>query len=170
MRVKKSRKTMVYILMGVSGAGKTLIGQKLADQLGIPFYDGDNFHPEENVRKMASGSPLNDNDRKPWLETLAKNIKKWEQKGGVVLACSALKKSYRKLLVKEDPDNVQFIYLKGRMSLIAERITGRTDHFMPEELLESQFEALEEPEDAITVSVDQTPDEIINFIISQIGD
>lgn len=159
---------MVYILMGVSGSGKTLIGQKLAHRLDLPFYDGDDFHPESNIEKMESGKPLNDRDRKPWLESLAKHARQWQQEGGAVLACSALKKSYRDILRSRESENICFIYLKGTPSLIADRIFGRKDHFMPEDLLESQFEALEEPQNAITVSVDQTPDEVIRSILNKL--
>lgn len=160
---------MVYILMGVSGAGKTLIGQKLSAKLGIPFYDGDNYHPPENVTKMQSGHPLNDNDRTPWLQILAQKIDQWNQQGDAILACSALKKQYRDLLKNESSgNNIIFIYLKGPQSLIAQRISDRPDHFMPEELLESQFEALEEPKQCITISIDQPPDAVADTIIKQI--
>jgi len=162
---------MVYILMGVSGAGKTLIGQKLSNELDLPFYDGDDFHPEANVKKMASGQPLNDRDRRPWLEHLASKINEWNQSGGAILACSALKKSYRELLIsKSAPEEVTFIYLKGSAELIAGRLSNRSDHFMPEELLASQFEVLEEPENAITVSVDQAPAEIVDEILIKISE
>lgn len=162
---------MVYILMGVSGAGKTLIGQKLSAKLDIPFFDGDNFHPPENVAKMKSGNPLQDEDRRPWLNTLAKKIEEWNKQGDAILACSALKKSYRELLKSHcSEDSIVFIYLKGPAPLIAKRLENRSNHFMPEELLESQFETLEEPDQCITVPIDQTPEEIVNFIIKQTGD
>lgn len=163
---------MIYILMGVSGAGKTLIGKKLSDQLGLPFYDGDDFHPEANVQKMSSGQPLNDRDRRPWLMALARKVSEWNRSGGAILACSALKKSYRELLMSNNnPAQVIFIYLKGSPELIAGRLSDRSDHFMPEDLLASQFEALEEPkgENAITVSVDQTPDEIVDEILGKLN-
>lgn len=160
---------MVYILMGVSGAGKTLIGRKLSAKLEIPFYDGDDFHPPENVSKMKSGQPLNDDDRWPWLEKLACKISEWNQEGDAILACSALKKRYRELLKSHSAeDSVVFIYLKGPATLIADRIENRSNHFMPEELLESQFETLEEPDQCITVSINQSPEEIVNFIIDEI--
>ncbi len=157
---------MVYIMMGVSGAGKTLIGQKLAERLGLPFYDGDNYHPEANMQKMSSGQPLNDTDRRPWLEILAEKIAEWQANSGAVLACSALKEKYRALLTSQQ--DACFIYLQGTIPLIAGRIADRADHFMPEELLQSQFEALEEPMEAVTVSVDQTPEEILNEIMNQL--
>ncbi|WP_372633413.1 gluconokinase [Fodinibius sp.] len=157
---------MIYIVMGVSGSGKTVVGQKLARRLGVPFHDGDNFHPQDNIKKMESGRPLNDRDRRPWLETLARKIAEWHISGGAVLACSALKKKYRDLLCSRQ--NAQFIYLKGPIPLIAERMADRTGHFMPEKLLESQFEALEEPSEAITVSIEPPPEEIVSAILGQL--
>lgn len=159
---------MVYILMGVSGAGKTLIGKKLADRLGLPFHDGDDFHPEENVRKMKSGKPLNDRDRRPWLQTLAERIRAWNSGDGAVLACSALKKSYREILRGDDPANVLFIHLKGSLPLVASRLSERTEHFMPRELLKSQYEALEEPDKALEVSIDQPPEQVVAAILDRL--
>lgn len=158
---------MVYIVMGVSSSGKSLIGEKLARKLGVPFYDADDFHPEENVEKMTSGQPLNDNDRLPWLQILARNIVQWEQAHGAVLACSALKESYR-IILSPSATPVRFIYLKGSKELIAQRMQKRSGHFMPESLLDSQFEALEEPEDTITVNIDKSPDQIIQSILREI--
>lgn len=158
---------MIYIIMGVSGAGKTLIGSRLAKKLGQPFYDADDFHPESNVKKMSAGEPLNDRDRLPWLQQMARQMPKWEQRGGAVLACSALKASYRKLLSPPGIP-VRFIYLNGSKELIAKRMAGRDGHFMPESLLDSQFEALEEPTDAIFISIDKTPEEIVGEILRQI--
>lgn len=157
---------MIYIVMGVSGAGKTLIGQRLARRLDIPFYDGDDFHPESNIQKMESGQPLNDDDRRPWLEILARKMNEWEESRGAVLACSALKQQYRRILVSQE--SARFIYLKGSLSLIADRLAQREGHFMPEELLASQFEALEEPGNAVTVSVDQSPEQIVADILNRI--
>lgn len=152
--------------MGVSGAGKTLIGQRLARRLDMPFYDGDDFHPKSNIQKMESGQPLNDDDRRPWLEILARKMNEWEKSGGAILACSALKKQYRRILVSQE--SARFIYLKGTLSLIAERLAQREGHFMPEELLASQFEALEEPKNAVTVLVDQLPEQIVADILNRI--
>lgn len=160
---------MVYIVMGVSGAGKTMIGQKLAAELGLPFYDGDDFHPPENIAKMEAGQPLDDSDREPWLRILANKIREWNKQEGAVLACSALKKSYRKILKsKSAAENIRFIYLKGDPSLISKRLAGRAGHFMPKSLLESQFKALEEPQGAVTVSVDQQPGKIVRDIINKL--
>ncbi|MDX1586637.1 MAG: gluconokinase [Balneolaceae bacterium] len=159
---------MIYIVMGVSSSGKSLIGQKLAEELDFAFYDADDYHPAENVRKMESGKPLNDEDRLPWLQKLRRNMVQWEQTGGAVLACSALKKSYRDMLNPSDIPT-RFIYLKGSKDVIAERMKKRIDHFMPDSLLESQFQALEEPVNAITVDVDQSPADIVNEIIGQLN-
>ena len=140
---------MIYIVMGVSGAGKTRVGKILAEELSLPFYDADDFHPQFNVEKMKSGKPLDDYDRKPWLEDLANKIVQWQNEGGAVLACSALKKSYRQLLKSKAESGVQFIYLKGRPDMIGKRLRKREGHYMPPDLLDSQFEALEEPEEQL---------------------
>ncbi|HLR26657.1 MAG TPA: gluconokinase [Fodinibius sp.] len=159
---------MVYIVMGVSGAGKSLIGSKLARELRLPFFDADHFHPQENITKMESSQPLNDRDRWPWLQRLRKNIAQWEQEGGAILACSALKRSYRRVLAPPEIP-VQFIYLKGPEKLILKRMNQRDGHFMPEELLASQFDALEEPAQAITVNIDQSPAEIVRSLCKKIS-
>lgn len=156
------------ILMGVSGCGKTSIGKLLAEKLDVPFYDGDDFHPEANVEKMRSGKPLNDQDRLPWLKTLADQIKKMNQKGGGVLACSALKQSYRNILAEST--NVTFVYLKGNQKLIADRLSDREGHYMPAELLDSQFQDLEEPVDSVTVLINQAPEEIVEEILGKLED
>ncbi|SMO46851.1 gluconokinase [Fodinibius sediminis] len=158
---------MIYIVMGVSGAGKTVVGQELARRLGLPFYDGDEFHPPANIQKMESGRPLNDADRRPWLLKLAAKMVEWEAEGGAVLACSALKERYRQLLISKH--EAQFIYLRGTVSLIAERLSERTGHFMPESLLKSQFETLEEPDEAITVSVDRPPEAVVSAILEKLA-
>ncbi len=160
---------MIYVVMGVSGAGKTVIGRKLAKKLGVPFYDADDYHPEANVKKMASGKPLNDDDRMPWLLELARNVEKWDKSGGAVLACSALKKKYRKVLRSNPSVEIRLIYLKGDKELIAARLGTREGHFMPPGLLDSQFEALEEPENAITVEVDSGPDDVAGEILEKLG-
>lgn len=159
---------MVYILMGVSGCGKTTVGKKLAGKLNLSFYDADDFHPEKNVKKMESGVPLNDDDRYPWLEILSDNIARWNKSEGAVLACSALKKSYRDHLRKEINSSVTFIYLKGSKELIYDRLKNREEHYMPSSLLDSQFKTLEEPEDAITITVDSDLENIIKEIMEQL--
>ncbi len=162
---------MVYVIMGVSGCGKTTIGKLLAKQLKLSFYDADNFHPQTNIRKMEQGIPLNDDDRKPWLDILSKKINEWNQTGGAVLACSALKKSYRDLLRNVNSDgavNVKFIYLKGSKEIIYKRLNDREGHYMPPELLNSQFQDLEEPKHALTVNIDQKPDTILKHILNDL--
>ncbi len=159
---------MIYIIMGVSSSGKSLIGKMLAEKLDFAFHDADDFHPVENVKKMESGKPLNDEDRLPWLQKLRGNMMQWEQTGGAVLACSALKESYRDILRPSDIPT-RFIYLKGSKEVIAERMKKRSDHFMPESLLDSQFEALEEPRNAIVVDVEQSPEDIIEEIFEQLN-
>ncbi|REL24532.1 gluconokinase [Rhodohalobacter sp. SW132] len=155
------------ILMGVSGCGKTSVGKKLAAGLGIPFFDGDDFHPEKNVEKMRSGRPLNDSDRRPWLENLAELLATKKQDQGCVLACSALKQQYRKMLSAEGGEPI-VVYLKGEKDLISERLRSREGHYMPPELLDSQFNDLEEPESAIAVSINQPVDRIVEEIIRKI--
>ena len=155
--------------MGVSGCGKTSIGKLLAEKLDVPFYDGDDFHPELNVEKMRSGKPLNDKDRYPWLAALANQISKMDQQNGGVLACSALKQTYRDILEEEAGAKVTFVYLKGGRKLIADRLSDREGHYMPAELLDSQFKDLEEPGDAVTVLISQTPEKIVEEIISKLN-
>jgi gluconokinase len=160
---------MVIVLMGVSGTGKTAVGTRLARALGGEFVEGDDYHPPANVEKMRSGVPLDDADRQPWLETLSREIGKWLDAGKtVVLACSALKQHYRDIL-KAGRAGVRFVHLEGDKDLIRSRLAKRRGHYMPASLLDSQFAALEEPRDAITVSVEATPDEIVAEIVKQLG-
>lgn len=142
--------------MGVSGAGKTTIGQALAERLEIPFYDGDDFHPPQNVAKMAAGEPLQDADRRPWLAKLHELIATLSrQERAAVVACSALKRTYRRQLARGVP-GVIFVFLQGSFDLIEARMRARDEHFMGPQMLQSQFEALEPPgaDEAITVNVD----------------
>ena len=143
---------MIVVLMGVSGSGKTVVGQALAAELGWPFFDGDDFHPPANVAKMAAGIPLTDLDRAPWLDRLAAEMGAIERAGGsAVLACSALKAAYRdRLAIAGD---VRFVHLKGDRATIASRVAARTGHYMPAALVDSQFAALEPPADAIDIDV-----------------
>ncbi len=159
----------VLVVMGVSGSGKSTIGTQLALKLHWEFEDGDWFHPASNVEKMHSGQPLTDEDRWPWLNAIAAFIDASRTAGKhVVIACSALKKSYRTVIVGDRPD-VRLIYLKGDIALIARRIAARHEHFMPLELLQSQFDALEEPgpeENPIIVSVAPGPRAIVMQVLS----
>ncbi|GLU44508.1 gluconokinase [Allomuricauda sp. NBRC 101325] len=160
-------KKTVLVVMGVSGCGKTAIGQLLSKKLDRPFFDGDDFHPESNVQKMKSGTPLNDEDRKDWLITL-NQLCVAHRENGAIIACSALKKNYRSLLRAGMGDSIAFVYLKGSFELIKARLEQRKGHFMPIELLQSQFETLEPPSREITVSIDQTPKKIVSEVLKQL--
>ncbi|MBN1759471.1 MAG: gluconokinase [Chitinispirillaceae bacterium] len=160
--------TMVIIVMGVSGCGKSTVGAAVAAELGLPFYDADDFHPAANVARMEEGIPLRDEDRYPWLEILAAKITEWNRSGGAVLACSALRESYREILRGDQKAAARFVHLQGSRELIGQRMRQRTGHYMPVGLLESQFAALEPPEDAITISVDQTPEPIVRRILDEL--
>jgi gluconokinase len=151
---------MIVIVMGVVGAGKTTVGKLLASQLGWEFADADNFHPRSNVEKIRRGIALSDADREPWLDQLREAIVRWNADGkNVVLACSALKRAYRaKLCVGPE---VRFVYLKGSAALIADRLRSREGHFAGESILVSQLADLEEPETAITVEINDAPEQIV---------
>ena len=150
---------MVVVVMGVSGSGKSSVGRALAEALGWPFFDGDDFHPPENVAKMAAGTPLTDADRWPWLDALAAKIGGVLADGGhAVLACSALRAVYRDRIAAggRRPGDVRFVHLKGDLATIAARLATRQHRYMPATLLDSQFATLEEPTDAIVVDVRDT--------------
>ncbi len=158
---------MFLIVMGVSGSGKSTVGALLAQRLGCPFYDGDDWHPPENVAKMAAGLPLEDDDRRAWLAALAELIRHGLASGASgVVACSALKETYRAAL-RVDPAQVQFVYLRGDYATIQARMAGRKGHFMQPAMLQSQFDALEEPLDAWIVDVRLTPERIVDQILAQ---
>lgn len=151
---------MVVVVMGVAGSGKSTIGPLLAEGLGAGFAEGDQFHPPANVAKMASGQPLTDEDRRPWLEAMAAAIAQWRgQDRPTVLACSALRQGYRDILAGGAAE-VRFVWLRGSRELVTERMAARKGHFMPTSLIGSQFATLEEPRDAIVVDIDGTPAEI----------
>ena len=153
---------MIVIVMGVSGSGKSTIGRALAERLSLPFIEGDDYHPADNVHKMASGRPLDDTDRAPWLAALADVLAKAEAAGtGAVLACSALKRRYRDVLKSGLSAKPHVIYLDGSAALLAERLAGRDGHFFPPHLLASQFEALEPPVEAIWVDLRKSVEEIV---------
>jgi gluconokinase len=151
---------MVVVMMGVAGSGKTTVGKLLASQLAWTFAEGDSYHSAANVEKMRSGIPLTDADRAPWLEHLRSLIARWIAEGtNAVLACSALKREYReRLLVGSE---VHFVHLKGDWALLQERMRARHGHFMAERMLASQLATLEEPEDAVVVDVDRSPEKIV---------
>jgi len=156
--------------MGVSGCGKTTTGKRLATALGWPFRDADSFHPEANIAKMASGQPLDDDDRVPWLAAIAAWIdaQRVSNQSGIV-SCSALKRRYRDVLIGERTD-VRLVYLMGSLALIADRLSRRKGHFMPPALLRSQFEALEAPtadEQPLAVSIRVPPKRIVTEIIAE---
>jgi gluconokinase len=162
----------ILVVTGVSGSGKTTIAALLARKLGWSFRDADEFHPSANIAKMKSGVPLTDDDRWPWLRAIASFIDEERARGDhAIVTCSALKRSYRDIIVGTRPD-VRLIYLKGDKALIAARLKMRHGHFMPETLLQSQFDALEEPgadEKPLTVTVEGTPEEIAEEVIARLG-
>jgi gluconokinase len=156
--------------MGVAGSGKTVVGTELARALGVDFVDGDDYHPPENVKKMAAGVPLDDTDRGGWLRALASRIKEAHDSGeGVVVACSALKRTYRDVLRTAAPD-VRFVFLNGPKSLIAERLESRRGHYMLASMLESQLATLEPPdadENVIAPDITRTPSEIVTGLLAR---
>ena len=154
---------MIVVLMGVTGSGKTTVGRELAERLGWKYLDADEFHPAPNVAKMRAGIPLNDADRQPWLKYLARTISESLQAGeSAVLACSALKQAYRDTL--SIGDEVCFVYLNGDRETIAERLRARSDHYMNPKLLDSQFDTLEEPSDALEIDATLPVDDIVQEI------
>jgi gluconokinase len=166
------RWTGAIIVMGVSGAGKSTVGVLLARRLGYAFVEGDSLHPPHNVEKMSRGIPLTDADRGPWLDAIAERIAAARAAATpLVVTCSALKHTYRRRLVGGH-DDVGFLFLKGSKELIARRLATRPGHFMPPELLDSQFAALEEPapnEPAIAISIDKRPEEIVDEFVAISG-
>jgi gluconokinase len=159
----------VIVLMGVSGSGKTTVGELLAERLGATFEEGDAYHPQTNIEKMRAGIPLDDGDREPWLLRLSAEIGRWLAEGRtVVLACSALKERYRAIL-KDGRPELRFVHLAGSPRLISARLARRRHDYMPASLLPSQLAALEEPKDAITVDVGGTPEAIVAEICARLN-
>lgn len=162
---------MIYYIMGVAGSGKTTVGKLLAKKLNIPFFDGDDFHPKANVSKMSEGIPLIDADRWPWLQNIAKAAQDHLQKDGVIIACSALKESYRKVLEGDFKQHIRWIFLSGSQEVILNRMNARTDHFMPPALLQSQFDTLESPssDQALVIDITKEPQDIVSEILGTYG-
>jgi len=158
------------IVMGVSGSGKTTIGELLAKQLGWPFYDGDDFHSAANVAKMAAGHPLTDADRQDWLTALAKYLGEWETAGGAVLACSALKEDYRQTLQAGEQLPLTWVFLDGSRELLEVRLEGRTNHYMKASMLDSQLDTLEKPTYGIHIELtnSETPEQVVARIVAQL--
>ena len=158
-------------MMGVCGAGKSLIGAKLARELDVEFVEGDALHPPENVRRMAAGIPLTDDDRHGWLLAIATRLRDAKRAGvGLVVSCSALKRRYRDLLRSAGDAEVRFVHLAGTRELLAERLATRRGHFMPPSLLESQLATLEEPspdERAWVCNISETPDAIVADLVAR---
>ena len=159
---------MIILVMGVSGSGKTTIGEKLAESLGYKFADADDFHPQENIEKMRNGIALSDKDRLPWLQKMQDVIKKHLlENSNIVITCSALKASYRQMLLINH-ESVKLVYLKGSFELIHKRLKERLNHFMSEKLLKSQFEILEEPLEAIKVDISRPLEDIVQEILEKL--
>ena len=163
--------TGLYVIMGVCGSGKSLIGAQLARELDIEFVEGDGLHPPDNVQRMATGIPLTDDDRRGWLSAIAARLREAKRaRIGLVVSCSALKRSYRDLLRSVGEAEVRFVYLAGSRALFAERLAQRRGHFMPSSLLESQLSILEEPspdERAWVCDISQAPDTIVADLVKR---
>ena|SRR6267143_2244516 len=167
----RSGHTGLYVMMGVCGSGKSLIGAQFARALDIEFVEGDGLHPPANVQRMAAGVPLTDDDRRGWLITIAARLRDAKRAGiGLVVSCSALKRSYRDLLRSLGAPDVRFVYLAGGRALLAERMANRPGHFMPPALLDSQLAILEEPppdEGAWVCDISEAPDAIVGALVTR---
>jgi gluconokinase len=163
-------KPRFLIVMGVAGSGKTTVGQALASRLGWEFYEGDHFHPSANIAKMKAGIPLDDHDRAPWLASLRDLIASCLEQGcSGVLACSALKERYRRILQSAGP-GVMFVYLKGSYDLFYSRLADRMEHYLKADMLQSQFKDLEEPTDALTIDAGLSVGEIVDDVMAKFGE
>lgn len=160
----------LYVVMGITGSGKSTVGATLARKLGVDFVEGDDYHPLENVQRMASGIPLTDDDRASWLRALATRIREAKDAGtGLVVTCSALKRSYRDVLRAAVPE-LRFVFLNGPRALISERLAERRGHFMPASLLDSQLATLEEPEfdeHALACDISESAEKIVDDIVAR---
>jgi len=154
--------------MGVAGVGKTAVGSRVAAELGLPFHDADDLHPEANRRKMASGVPLTEEDREPWLATVAERMTAWEREGGAVVACSALRDRHRLRLAAAAPGSVRFVFLDAPADLIRMRLAARVGHYMPASLLDSQLATLEPPgpHEALRIDASGTPADTACAVVS----
>lgn len=159
---------IVIFIMGVSGVGKSTIGELLSEQLNLPFFDGDDFHPPSNILKMSNRQALTDEDRQPWLKALNTLAKKQIGSNSCIIACSALKQSYRELLSKGIEDQVLWVHLRGTFEQILERLNQRSDHFMPKELLQSQFDTLQHPDEAMDIEITDSPQRIVERIMERL--
>lgn len=154
--------------MGVSGCGKSTIGRLLSEKLAIPFFDGDDYHPTSNIQKMSSGTPLTDDDRQQWLINLNQLAIEQSRLNGAIIACSALKESYRDILKTALEKNVRWVVLNGPEEVIQERMSSRKNHFMPSHLLRSQFETLETPTYGVHVNITNTIETMLNIILKEL--
>lgn len=160
--------SQLIIIMGVSGTGKSTIGKLLSDRLNLDFHDADDFHPEANIKKMQQGTALNDQDREPWLQLLSDKLEEWSS-SGAILACSALKAAYRKILSKDGQLPLTWVHLSGSIAVIRKRMKARENHFMPDSLLQSQFDALETPTTAITIDISKTPEAMVEEVLQHLS-
>ena len=158
-----NKKFVTFLIMGVAGSGKTTIAEKLCQKINAFLIEGDDYHSKNNIEKMSSGIPLNDEDRYDWLIKIREEIIKREKKENLVVTCSALKKKYRSIL---NVKNYYLVYLKVKKETARKRISSRQNHFMPNSLVESQFSILEEPEKAITLDEPLEPDKMVNQLMS----
>jgi gluconokinase len=162
----------LYVVMGVSGSGKSVIGAAFARELDVDFVEGDDYHSGANVERMSSGVPLTDDDRAQWLRSLAARIREAKDSGtGLVVSCSALKRSYRDIL-RGASSELRFVFLQGRPALLAERIAGRRGHYMPPSLLESQLATLEEPapdEQTWVCDIRRSPEDIVAALLARVS-
>ena len=170
MKTPSAQLPKIIFVMGVSGSGKTTIGKLLSERSGLPFFDGDDFHPIENIEKMQSGRPLDDNDRQGWLHAINLAANAAAQQNGAIFACSALKASYRQLLENGIESRIAWVFLDGDFDLIQQRLAQRKAHFMPPGLLKSQFEALERPENAVIADLNLSPEAIVEQLMDQLSE